>query len=257
MFVDGALIGATLLLALFTIVANTPPPIPSWPSGSVGPMRLELARDSLDPVAERNLGLALDLSRSPVDAERLMTFAGSRSRRDTPTEDWLLVRRLSEGRYDDALRAADALLRRDIDEGKRDRLFTLLVAAAHYDASRPALVARLAPSPWWRLAFMRDLAAHAQPPDTQLMFAGLSTTAHPVTDFEVAPFLDVLVDHQDYRGAEQTWRIFSSFRRDPDFVDDLSAPVPFGWSAVFGDGGSSGVDNGVLRIEYDGFARPQ
>ena len=254
---DGALIGGALALAAFVVFANQALPPPPWPPAGVAVSRSDLARDPLDPARTRNLGLALDRAGASADAARVMLFAGGRGRRDTPTEDWLLVRSLSEGRYDAAFQVADALLRRDIPDDKREKLFALLVAAARYDASRPALGERLALSPWWRLAFMRELAAKAEPADARVVLARLSTTANPPTDLELAPYLDRLVDLGAYRAAAADWRAFARPRRDPDDVNDLTAPAPFGWSPVFGGGASSGVDGGDLRVDYDGFATPR
>lgn len=254
---DGLLAAAVVVLAVFTILANIPIEPAPWPPPGVSAARRDLARDPLDPALERDLGLSLDRAGDAADADRLMSFAASRSRRDTPTEDWLLVRRLSQGRYDEALRAADTLLRRDIDEDKRQKLFALLVAAAHYDASRPALIARLAPAPWWCLAFLRELVAHADPADTRRVLAALAGSGHPPEDQALAPYVDRLVDLRDYRAAARDWWTFSRPRRDPDAVNDLRAPPPFGWSPAFGEGASSVLDAGSLRVDYDGYAAPQ
>ena len=169
---DGLTIAAVLLVAALTLFANRARSPAPWPPPSPQVSRAALARDPLDAAALRNLGLSLDRNGDPAGADRLLTFAGSRSQRDTPTEDWLLVRRLSQGRYDEAFRAADALLRRDIGDGQRASLTRLLVAAAHYDASRPAVIARLAAGPWWRAAVLRELAARADPADTRRVMGG-------------------------------------------------------------------------------------
>lgn len=255
--IDGFLAAAVVILAVVAVLANAPEKTAPWPPQGVTAARLDLARDPLDPALERNLALSLDRAGDTLGADRLMTFAGGRSRRDTPTEDWLLVRRLSQGRYGEAFQAADTLLRRGIDEGKRARLFTLLVAAAHYDASRPALVSRLAPSPWWRLAFMRELAAHADPADTRRVLAALAATRKPAVDLELAPYLDRLVDRRDYRAAARDWRDFSRPRRNPAEVNDLKARPPFGWSPAYGEGASSALEGRALRVDYDGYAAPQ
>lgn len=241
---------------MFTVTLNSPPKAPRWPPGSVSSSRQALARDALDPALQRNLALALDRAGESVDAERVMTFAASRSHRDTPAENWLLLRGLSAGRFDQAFRAADGLLRRGIDDEKRARLVRLLVAAAHYDTSRPALIGRLGEAPWWRLNYMRRLGAEADPTDVEAVFAGLSKTANPPTQIEITPYLERLIGQRAYAVAERDWRNFSKPSRDPNDVADMAAPPPFGWSSTFGEGGSSGLDAGVLRVDYDGYASP-
>jgi hypothetical protein len=241
----------------FILIANRERPGQPWPPRNLTASRLAVARDPLDPAALRNLGLALERSGDEPGADRLMTFASGRTRRDTPTTVWILVRRLSQGRYDDAFAAADALLRRNADERTRERLFKLLIAAAHYDASRPALIARLADAPWWRLPFMRQLAATADAADTRRVFRGLAGTANPPAPMELDAYLTRLLADKAYAQAARDWRTFSRPLRDPDAIGDLSAPPPFGWTPVFGEGASSGADAGALRVDYDGYGAPK
>ncbi len=253
--VDGVLGLAVIAGAAFVLIVNREHPA-AWPPGTVAASRAAVVSDPLDPAALRNLGLALDFSGDAASADRMMTIAGARTRRDTPIDAWLLVRRLSQGRYDDAFKNADALLRRDLDDRTHERLFKLLIAAAHYDVSRPALIARLAEAPSWRLTYMRELAATAETVDTRLVFAGLATTAAAPTPPEVDAYLTRLVADKAYVLAARDWNTFSRPRRDANAVGDLSAPPPFGWSPVIGEGASSAVEDGALRVDYDGYGAP-
>jgi hypothetical protein len=257
LFVDGGLVAAVVAGAAFVLIANRERPAAPWPPRGATAARAAVARDPLDPAALRDLGLALDLSGDPADADRLMTLAGERTRRDSPTAAWLLVKRLSQGRYDDAFSAADALLRRNVDDRTRERLFKLLIAAAHYDVSRPALVARLADAPWWRLAYMRELVVGADAADARRVVAGLSATTAPPTAAELNAYLTRLVGDKAYAAAARDWRAFSRPRRDPDAIGDLGAPPPFGWGPVFGEGASSAVEDGALHVDYDGYGAPK
>ena len=250
---DCGLVVAVVAGVAFVLIANRERPAATWPPGSVTAAKTAVARDPLDPAALRDLGLSLDLSGNSLDADRLMTLVGERTRRDTPTAAWLLVKRLSQGRYDDAFAAADALLRRNVDDRTRERLFKLLIAAAHYDVSRPALVARLADAPWWRLAYMRELVVGADAADARRVVAGLSATTAPPTAAELNAYLTRMVGDKAYAAAAHDWRTFSRPHRDPDAVGDLAAPPPFGWSPVFGEGASSAVEDGALRVDYDGY----
>jgi hypothetical protein len=254
---SGGLAAAVIAGAAFVLLANRERPEAPWPPRSVTVSRAAVARDPQDPATLRNLGLALDLSGDAADADRVMSVVGARTRRDTPTAAWLLVKRLSQGRYDDAFAAADALLRRNVDDRSRERLFKLFIAAAHYDVSRPALIGRLADAPWWRLAYMRELAATADVADTRLLLVGLSRTAAPPTAPELEAYLARLVGDKAYAAAARDWRAFSRPRHDPEALGDLSAPPPFGWSPVFGEGASSAVEDGALRVDYDGYGAPK
>jgi hypothetical protein len=251
--VDAALVAGMVAGGAVILIVDRERPAPPWPPANVTLSRAAVARDPLDPAALRNLGLAESLAGDEADADRLMTFTAQRTRRDTPTAAWLLVRGLARGRYGDAFHAADALLRRNVDEASRERLFKLLIAAAHYDVSRPALIARLADAPWWRLAYMRELAATADASDTRQVLAGLAATAKPPGPAELDAYLTRLRADKDYAAAARDWRAFSRPRRDPDTIGDLAAPPPFGWSPVFGEGASSAVEDGALRVDYDGY----
>ncbi len=239
--------------AIVVVLGNRERTTAPWPPRSVAASRAAVARDPLDPTTLRNLGLALDRAGDAAGADRLMTLAWERTRRDTPTTAWLLVRRLAQGRYPEALATADALVRRDPDDRTRERLFQLLIAAAHYDVSRPALIARLAEAPWWRPAFMREFVATADPADSHAVVAGLAATANPPTPPELDAYLTRLVAGHAYADAARDWRAFSRPRRDPDAIGDLDAPPPFGWSPAFGEGASSAVEDGALRVDYDGY----
>jgi hypothetical protein len=61
------------------------------------------------------------------------------------------------------------------------------------------------------------------------------------------------VARKDFVAAARDWRAFSRPSRDPAAIGDLAAPPPFGWSAVFGEGASSAVEGGALRVDYDGY----
>ena len=250
---DVGLAAGVVAGAVFVLVANRERPATPWPPRGVTASRAAVARDPLDPAALRNLGLALDLSGDEPGAERMIAMASERTRRDTPTAAWLMVRRLSQSRYGEAFAAADALLRRNVDDRARERLFKLLIAAAHHDASRPALIARLADAPWWRLAYMRELAASADTADTRLVLAGLARTGNAPAPNELDAYLTRLMADKSYAAAARDWRALSHPRRDPDAVGDLAAPPPFGWSPVFGEGASSTVEDGALRVDYDGY----
>ncbi len=250
---DLGLIVAVLALAAFVLIANRPAPRVEGPPTTVARAAAAIAADPLNPAALRNLGLARAVAGNRAGARQLLDFAATRSRRDSPTERWLMADGVARGRFDEAFRAADALLRRDIDDRERERLFGLLTAAARHDASRPALVARLADNPWWRLAYMRKLDALADPRDAGAVFAALSTSAWPATPLELSPLLERLVALKQYRLAAQDWLQFAKPRHDPGDPSDLAAPAPFGWSEAEGAGGSSAIEDGALRVDYDGY----
>jgi hypothetical protein len=188
---------------------------------------------------------------------------GRRSWRDGPTEVWLLRRRLAQGRYREAFESADSLLRRDADGTTRPVLFELLVAAAESAETREAVVARLAPAPWWRADFLRALGARGGG-GARAVFSDLALGATPPSPDEYAPLIDRLVSVGDFDGAHAAWLSVARSHgpaaeslRDGDFAGS-SDHTPFTWSAASGPGASSETEAAprALRVEYDGYSTP-
>jgi len=183
-----------------------------------------------------------------------MDLVGERSKRDTSASLWLMQRALEAGRYDEAFAHADALLRRDIDPERRERLYALLTAAAAVDPARPALARRLGERPWWRESFLRDLAAKGDPDAGQSVLVALQTAGAGPSPEESQAFLARRVALGQFRAAVHiAERLLGPKAGD---VNDLSTPPPIGWSPAEGEGASNSAEDGRLAVTYDGFATP-
>jgi hypothetical protein len=223
-----------------------------------------LVRDPLDLPALRELGLRLDRQGRLAEADAILSFVGRRTWRDRPTEVWLLRRRLDQGRYREAIRSVDAVLRQDARGVTRPVLFDLLIAAADDPQARPALVAELTPAPWWRGDFLPALGVRGAPASAVDTLSALALGPTPPLPDEYAPLISRLVSGRDYEGAYTAWRsvarphgLVTATLRDGDFTG-YSDHTPFTWSPASGAGVSSEVEAAprALRIDYDGFSAP-
>ena len=199
----GGLVAGAGLLATFVFWANTPPRSLST-SSNVNTVLSAVRDDPLKVEALRALALALDWAGDRAEAAPLMGLAGERSKRDTAASLWLMQRALEAGRYDEAFANADALLRRDIEPERRERLYALLTAAAALDPARPALAKRLGERPWWRESFLRDLAAKGEPDAGQSVLVALQAAGAGASAEEGQAFLVRRVASGQFGAAVQT-----------------------------------------------------
>jgi hypothetical protein len=114
-----------------------------------------LLRDPTQVKAARVLGLVAAIQGRPERAERLMDYADYLSRRDVPTQLWLIEREVRQGDVDGVLAHYDAVLR--TSPAGQDLLFPVLARAVDepvvYEAAKN-LVARKPP---WARAFVTSL----------------------------------------------------------------------------------------------------
>ena len=143
--------------------------------------RSALARDATLPGAWRVLGLEAASAGDARRASRLIKTAETMSRRDLPTQAWLIEERVAAGDIAGALRHYDLALRGS--SAATNVLMPILVSAS----SDPAIAAPLRqlllrPSPW-RRDFLRRLA---DAPDADiaasLIEAAASTEGRPLPD---------------------------------------------------------------------------
>jgi hypothetical protein len=224
--------------------------------------RRALRVEPLNAAALTILGLAFAKGGQQARADGALGAAGAMSWRVSEAQAWLLQRRLKEGRIDDALRHADALLRTGEDDRLQTRLFTLLNAAAALPAARGALVLRLGASPPWRQAFLAQLPASAATGVLDAMRAGPA----PPTSIEFGPAIAALITAGDFQGGAAQWALLSPLARvtggwphDGSFQGGADG-TDFTWSTPQGAGADADIETApgphggrALRVEYDGY----
>jgi hypothetical protein len=107
-----------------------------------------LNREPVNVIASRTLGLTAALSGNDALAHRLFTYSESLSRRDVPTQLWLLEDRVQHNDVAGALLHYDRALR--VSEGVRDLLLPVLAQASADPAIAPQLARLVTTRPsWW------------------------------------------------------------------------------------------------------------
>jgi hypothetical protein len=226
--------------------------------------RAALHADPLNERALRALGLAADVDGAADRSYRLMQLSAERTHRDLGAQVWLFDERFKQGRADEAMDHADAILRLKPD--MLDALMPAITAIASSDIDRAALISVLDKAPPWRGALLAALAKAASPMANSAIFAGLQTGDRPLTPVEMAPYIYRLIDEKQYELAFLTWlRSLSPsqssglpYAYNGDF--DLPASgLPFDWAIAKAESATAEVtDSGdenrgpALHVVFSG-----
>jgi tetratricopeptide (TPR) repeat protein len=212
------------------------------------------------------LGLIAERKGDQKNAEALMRIAAARTWRDETTDEWLLNREAHRGDYAHALPYADAMLRTSWPS--IPELFPVLASFTVDPRAFEALTALLATAPPWRSWFLSELSARlANQTRLVQLYAALNDSENPPTKDELRPYLNRLINDENFELAYQTWhatlppeqRVDETypFNRNFEFpVDNL----PFNWNFEDIAGADSqvvsSVDSGkkhaLLLVEFSG-----
>jgi len=195
-----------------------------------------------------------------------MRIAAARTWRDETTEEWLLNREAQRGDYAHALPYADAILRTSWPFQKE--LFPVLASFTVDPRAFEALTAFLATAPPWRSWFLSELSTRlANQTRLVQLYAALNDSENPPTKEELRPYLNRLINNENFELAYRTWHATlppqqraietHPFNRDFAFpVDNL----PFNWNLETAPGAnvqivSSVAEGGKKRalfVEFSG-----
>jgi hypothetical protein len=117
--------------------------------------RAALARNPIDVVALRVLGLSRMQAHDPIGATAIMTLSGRLSWRDDGTQLWLLSAAMSQRDYVAAVQHVDALLRL---QDEVPLAIQALLVLSNDPAAQDAIAERLAGDPPWRDYYIFSLA---------------------------------------------------------------------------------------------------
>lgn len=230
---------ATAAYALLTPnpAALTAPPSARALAEAEGLARAALLREPGNVQAYRVLGLVATARNQGPQAERLMNFAETLSRRDLPTELWLIEASVRRNDIDGALRHYDRALRTKLVAG--ELLYPVLVQAAG-DRNVMLPIARLvATRPLWWTDFARKLVTESRSSAaiaTVLSGLRLDPRVDPERDLLIAAF-GKLTEGRAYQPAfalyRQATRLNDSspafLLRNGDFQGENILP-PFDWA---------------------------
>lgn len=234
-----ARIAATLALQLsqtITVAAQ---------QGSAVPLaRQALRRDPTAVPAVVALGLHWQVRGDAIGAQKLFDYAQKLSRRDLPTQLWMIEAAVARGNVPAALRHYDIALR--TNRGASDLLFPVLAGAAADAGVRSALVQTLAGEPGWGSAFVDYVAGNSpNPRNGAALLLALEQADVPVSSQARLSILDALLGRKLVGDA---WTFYAATHpgidrrrsRDPDFRTGETGATPFDWVPI-NDGGMSTV----------------
>jgi hypothetical protein len=170
---------------------------------------LALAHQSLrlSPIQTRAIRVAgmTELALGHEEAGlRAMNAAALGGWRDNATQLWVMQMALYGGDNDSAMQRADALVRRATIP---DRVFAAFRAMAGDAAFRRSLIARLGDQPDWRGLMFLDFrrSAPAELPGVIALIGELDRTPRPVSDLELFPLVERLLELGQVGPAYDLW----------------------------------------------------
>lgn len=240
-------------------------------AGAQALARRAILADPLELTAFRTLAQAALARGDLAKADELMTIAGRRAKRDRPAQLWLLQRRAEQGRFGEAVAAADSLLRAWPIEMRGPVTKLLSVMAASSPAAGKAIAADLATDPPWRTRFLIDLSRGVSDLSAPFaVFSALQDSKRPPRDIELQSYIDRLVREGLYQAAYVTWVQLlppEGMKGLGDLYDGnfngLPGPPPFNWQIPKIKGGyvelaqaPSGPGGGALHLSFGGGVAP-
>lgn len=163
-----------------------------------------LANDPLNARAIRSLG---EVTNGAEQVRLLMQMAFEHSRRESVAAFWLLNDSFYRKDFKDALHYADALLRTRPELGTY--IYGYLSRLAADPQGRSLLVDRLASEPAWRNQFFQVFPRTSTDIDAPLLvMIALREAGKPVSDKELAPYLNFLIGANRIDAAYNAWLQF-------------------------------------------------
>ena len=232
-----------------------------------GLSRLALRSDPANAGAYRILGLAYAAGGDVEAADRLLSFASGRTRRDGVVQAWLFERRLQRREFGAAFRHADAIMRRTYNS--RPAMFNSIDDVIGLPGAPEALAKRLAISPPWRREYVLQLVGDSrQLPAAGILFSSMRGIGAAPNAEELAVYLMTLVQTGEYTVAQREWFQSKGAHAAPEgtlnngnFAQKMGLS-PFEW--LDEQSGTADVeiatpperDGLALHAEYDGFSEP-
>lgn len=197
-----------------------------------------IQREPANVVAVRSLGLIASVSSNDEKAKRLMTYSESLSRRDLPTQLWLLEKNVAANDIKGSLVHYDRALRTNI--GARDILIPILSEAAKQPEVAVPLSKLLTKRPLWWTEFAEKFIYAADAPDS-LALTMQALRLDPKKEGERNFLQQALVSLVQGGAPAKAYALFTtavgkststtSFVRDGGF-SVLPVLAPFDWSLL-------------------------
>jgi len=194
-----------------------------------------LRREPTNVPASRTLGLVAFIQGQPSRAGRLFNYSESLSRRDVPTQLWLIEQNVNRNDIAGALLHYDRALRTSIQI--RELLFPILVRASADPSTAPSLARLVGTRPNWWQAFAEQLFESSESSHAILLALDrLRLRADNEDELElIGAAIRRLVDLGDYPAAFRVYLAVQSggsadrlALRNGSFEEDGQLP-PFDW----------------------------
>lgn len=191
--------------------------------------RSALARDAGNVTALASLGMASD---DAAEVTAAFNAAARLSRRDLPTQLWLIETAVARGDVVRALTHYDIALR--TNRSAPSVLFPVLVEAASDGKLRPEIARILSNRPLWGGLYLQQLAQSGDRQGAADLFALLKRRGIGTGDSADAALYARLMEVNAYDIA---WRVYAATHpgierngvRNPRFAEQPLAPTPFDW----------------------------
>lgn len=214
-------------------------PSPAGQAEAEGLARAALERDPTRVSAVAALGLIAQLQGDIGRARRWFGYAEKLTRRDLPTELWLIENAVQRADVAAALRHYDIALRTNYGAG--DLLFPVLAKASSDPQIARALVPVLAAKPAWSNDFLNFLATSRDNPIASSQLFVMLDHAGGAIEPAITNRLIALMLTKD---PEAAWSFYAALHRgadrtrlrDPSFSGAANPPSPFDWTVLDAEG---------------------
>ncbi len=214
--------------------------------------RYALARAPATAAAWRTLGYVAALRNEERRALSLFQTSESFSRRDSPTQIWLIEHAVRNGNIADALGHYDIALR--TSPGTRALLLPILVQAASDPAIRAPLGRLLKRRPPWTEEFISTLVTAPAQPETVAAVLAVMRRAGPLPfPMTIIPYVNQLATKDEVAVAERIYRLLKQpvaravLLRNGAFEAENALP-PLDWALTQAGGIDALVEGGRLQV---------
>jgi hypothetical protein len=222
--------------------------------------RTALRRDATAVEAAATLGFVDELRGQGLRARRWFDYSEQLTRRDLPTNLWLIEHAVADGHVRSALRHYDIALRTQL--GASSLLFPILASASRDGAIMPDLVRLLASGPLWSADFMTYLANNDKAPAAAAQLVErIVTSGGRVADTVSTTLVNRMYDSGEFDAA---WahhaarhpRADRRRSRDPQFTALVTAPSRFDWTTLSDTGVTATIQRGAINGVASLYAAP-
>lgn len=186
------------------------------------------------PGPARILAMQAAIGRDARQSERLLDYSARLSRRDIPTQFWLLEKRVAANDVNGALAHFGIALQ--VAPSTRDVLFPVLSSALSQPHLRRPIAELVHRGDAWRSEFLYHAGSHADPASAAILFLTLARMGTPPYAPHLQGLIERLVNAGDFASAarlyalvDRGWRLGDAGAElDGGFARAGDLP-PFGW----------------------------